>query len=119
VTLTLEKPDGSTVITVTDSSGGYTFVCLPPGDYIITEANPPGYPGDLSDYNETPDGDNDDSNTVPGYKLLSQSPLVRRTLVTTLLMCWRRSPRQLHPVVSHLVLSLEALLMRLASLFQT
>ncbi|KAI2514173.1 protein of unknown function DUF11 [Fragilaria crotonensis] len=69
VTLTLTKPDGSTVTTVTDSNGEYTFVGLPPGDYTLTETNPPGY-ADVSDYDETPDGDADDSNTVPDNKIV-------------------------------------------------
>jgi protocatechuate 3,4-dioxygenase beta subunit len=43
VVLTLTKPDGSTVTTVTDSNGEYTFVGLPPGNYTVTETNPPGY----------------------------------------------------------------------------
>ena len=57
VILTLTKPDGTTVTTVTDSNGEYTFVGLPPGEYTVTETDPPGYPGDLSDYDEDPDGD--------------------------------------------------------------
>ncbi|KAI2514321.1 protein of unknown function DUF11 [Fragilaria crotonensis] len=69
VTLTLTKPDGSTVTTVTDSNGEYTFVGLPPGNYTLTETNPPGY-SDVSDYDENPDGDADDGNTVPDNKIV-------------------------------------------------
>jgi hypothetical protein len=69
VTLTLTKPDGSTVTTVTDSNGEYTFVGLPPGNYTLTETNPPGF-SDVSDYDESPDGDADDTNTVPDNKIV-------------------------------------------------
>jgi uncharacterized surface anchored protein len=70
VTITLTKPDGTKVTTVTDSNGEYTFVGLPPGDYTLTEQNPPGYPDNLSDYDETPDGDSGDSNTTPDNKIV-------------------------------------------------
>jgi transketolase N-terminal domain/subunit len=72
VPLTLTKPDGSTVITITDKNSEYPFVGLPPRNYTLTARNPPGYPGDMSDYNKEPDGDVDDaSNTlVPDIKIV-------------------------------------------------
>jgi hypothetical protein len=70
VTIILTKPDGTTVTTVTDSSGGYTFVDLPPGDYTLKETNPPGFPDDVSDYDQSPDGDFGDSDTVPDNKIV-------------------------------------------------
>ncbi|QIH79280.1 YSIRK-type signal peptide-containing protein [Macrococcoides canis] len=43
VTVTLTKPDGTTVTTTTDSNGGYTFTDLPKGTYTVTFDTPPNY----------------------------------------------------------------------------
>ncbi|WP_245169315.1 SdrD B-like domain-containing protein, partial [Staphylococcus hyicus] len=43
VTVTLTKPDGSTVTTTTDASGKYVFSGLENGDYTITFTTPAGY----------------------------------------------------------------------------
>ena len=47
-------------MTATDSDGVYTFDGVPPGDYVLTEVNPDGYPADMSDGDSTPDGDEGD-----------------------------------------------------------
>jgi len=70
VILILTKPDGTTVTTLTDSNGEYSFSGLPPGDYTVEETNPNGYPGDLSDYDQSPDGDTGDSNTTTDNKIV-------------------------------------------------
>nr|WP_057510010.1 SdrD B-like domain-containing protein [Staphylococcus simulans] len=43
VTVTLTKPDGSTVTTVTDANGKYEFTGLENGDYTVDFATPEGY----------------------------------------------------------------------------
>ncbi|UEX90156.1 SdrD B-like domain-containing protein [Staphylococcus ratti] len=43
VTVTLTKPDGSTVTTTTDASGKYVFEGLENGDYTVTFSQPKGY----------------------------------------------------------------------------
>ncbi|MCE4958097.1 SdrD B-like domain-containing protein, partial [Macrococcoides caseolyticum] len=43
VTVTLEKPDGTTVTTTTDENGNYHFTDLPNGDYTVTFTPPTGY----------------------------------------------------------------------------
>ncbi|RXK17165.1 SdrD B-like domain-containing protein, partial [Macrococcus sp. DPC7161] len=45
VTVTLTKPDGSTVTTTTDANGNYVFTDLPNGDYTVTFGTPEGYNG--------------------------------------------------------------------------
>ncbi|MCE4958101.1 SdrD B-like domain-containing protein, partial [Macrococcoides caseolyticum] len=45
VTVTLTKPDGSTVTTTTDANGNYVFTDLPNGDYTVTFGTPDGYNG--------------------------------------------------------------------------
>ncbi|TDM38796.1 hypothetical protein ETI10_13370, partial [Macrococcoides goetzii] len=45
VTVTLTKPDGSTVTTTTDANGNYVFTDLPNGDYTVTFTTPAGYNG--------------------------------------------------------------------------
>ena len=54
----MQKPDGTVVATTTTgSNGAYTFPEVEPDTYVLVEKNPPGYPGDVSDYDSTPDGD--------------------------------------------------------------
>ncbi|RIN72698.1 YSIRK signal domain/LPXTG anchor domain surface protein, partial [Staphylococcus simulans] len=43
VTVTLTKPDGSTVTTVTDANGKYEFTGLENGDYTVDFTTPEGY----------------------------------------------------------------------------
>ncbi|KAI2514320.1 oxidoreductase [Fragilaria crotonensis] len=58
VTIQLQNPNGTIVATTTSgSSGAYTFPDVEPGPYVLVEKNPDGYPGDVSDYDTTPDGD--------------------------------------------------------------
>nr|WP_241426128.1 SdrD B-like domain-containing protein [Macrococcus armenti] len=45
VTVTLTKPDGTTVTTTTDANGNYIFTDLPNGDYVVTFETPDGYNG--------------------------------------------------------------------------
>nr|WP_277602986.1 SdrD B-like domain-containing protein [Macrococcus armenti] len=45
VTVTLTKPDGTTVTTTTDANGNYIFEDLPNGDYVVTFETPDGYNG--------------------------------------------------------------------------
>ncbi|MBQ5153749.1 hypothetical protein EGM85_10855, partial [Macrococcus caseolyticus] len=45
VTVTLTKPDGTTVTTTTDENGNYIFEDLEPGDYTVTFETPEGYNG--------------------------------------------------------------------------
>ncbi|MCG7421235.1 carboxypeptidase regulatory-like domain-containing protein, partial [Macrococcus epidermidis] len=44
-TVTLTKPDGTTVTTTTDENGNYIFENLEPGDYTVTFETPEGYNG--------------------------------------------------------------------------
>jgi protocatechuate 3,4-dioxygenase beta subunit len=58
---------GDTMVTFmfTDSiTGGYCFLNVMPGNYIVNEVQPDGY-GDESDMDETPDPDGDDSGEGP------------------------------------------------------
>jgi uncharacterized surface anchored protein len=58
VEIQLQKPGGSVVATtLTGSNGAYTFPEVEPDTYVLVEKNPPGYPGDVSDYDTKPDGD--------------------------------------------------------------
>ncbi|MDQ7116694.1 SdrD B-like domain-containing protein, partial [Staphylococcus simulans] len=47
VTVTLTKPDGSTVTTVTDANGKYVFTGLENGDYTVDFTAPEGYEATL------------------------------------------------------------------------
>ncbi|MDU0421571.1 SdrD B-like domain-containing protein, partial [Staphylococcus simulans] len=47
VTVTLTKPDGSTVTTVTDANGKYEFTGLENGDYTVDFTAPEGYEATL------------------------------------------------------------------------
>ena len=49
--------------TQTDGIGAYIFEEVEPGDYTVVEVNPDGYPSSLSDYDNSPDGDEGDSDT--------------------------------------------------------
>ena len=62
---------------MTDSNGEYTFIGLLPGNFTLSEtssaslSSPPwGDNGDVSDYDEDPDGDFGDKNTVLGNKIV-------------------------------------------------
>ncbi|KAI2494767.1 hypothetical protein MHU86_19762 [Fragilaria crotonensis] len=46
-----------------------SFVGLPPGNYTLTDNNPLGC-SDVSNYDETPDGDANYSNTAPDNKIV-------------------------------------------------
>ena len=49
VTITLQRPDGSIVATMTTAAdGSYTFPSVAPGDYIVIETQPAGY-GDAAE----------------------------------------------------------------------
>ena len=63
VTITLTYSDGKNITTVTGSDGSYQFTDLPPGNYTLTETNPPIFPDDVSDYDEIAD---DNNKTDPG-----------------------------------------------------
>ncbi|KAI2514176.1 protein of unknown function DUF11 [Fragilaria crotonensis] len=70
VTVVLKLPDGTVIDTVTTSpSGGYTFNNVDPGDYVVEETNPDGYPKDVSDGDDLPDGDVDDSDKNPDNQI--------------------------------------------------
>ncbi|RXK17221.1 SdrD B-like domain-containing protein, partial [Macrococcus sp. DPC7161] len=61
VTVTLTKPDGTTVTTTTDANGNYEFTDLPKGSYEVTFETPSGYvPTDG-------DGTDDTTNSDPKY----------------------------------------------------
>ena len=55
--------------TTTDSNGVYVFENLEPGDYTIVESNSPEYPGDLRDFDTSPDGDVADSDKTTDNKI--------------------------------------------------
>jgi len=64
VTITLKDANGVVVNTaVTDADGKYDFVGLPAGDYTVEQSQPSGF-GDVSDQDESPDGDAGDSDTT-------------------------------------------------------
>jgi uncharacterized surface anchored protein len=58
VTITLTYSDGKNITTFTGSDGSYEFTDLPPGNYTLTETNPPNFPDDVSDYDEIADDNN-------------------------------------------------------------
>ena len=64
VTITLKNAAGFTLATqVTDADGKYDFVDLVPGDYVVEQTQPADYI-DVSDRDESPDGDVGDSDTT-------------------------------------------------------
>ncbi len=64
VEITLQDSSGATVgSTTTAADGSYSFTDLAPGDYTVVETQPAGYTS-VSDKDEQPDGDPQDSNTV-------------------------------------------------------
>jgi hypothetical protein len=69
VLITLTDSNGNDVTTNTGANGGYSFGNLAPGNYTVTETNPPGYPGDKSDQDATNDGDEKDSDETVDNKI--------------------------------------------------
>ena len=64
VTITLKDANGAVVGTeVTDADGKYDFVGLPAGDYTVEQSQPANF-ADVSDQDESPDGDAGDSDTT-------------------------------------------------------
>jgi serine-aspartate repeat-containing protein C/D/E len=58
VEIQLQTPDRTVVATTTSGSDGtYTFPSVEPDSYVLVEKNPDGYPGGVSDYDTSPDGD--------------------------------------------------------------
>jgi hypothetical protein len=47
--------------TKTDANGKYEFAGLPPGNYVVKETNPLDFPIDVSDQDNSNDGDGGDS----------------------------------------------------------
>ena len=58
----LDSNGGVLETTMTDADGKYDFVGLPAGDYMIQQIQPTGF-ADVSDQDESPDGDAGDSDT--------------------------------------------------------
>ena len=71
----LELKSGSTVIksTLTGANGAYAFEEIPPGTYTVVETNPSSFPTNISDKDNSPDGDptdgKNDIDNVIGVKL--------------------------------------------------
>ena len=65
VTIALAYPNGTISTVVTGTDGSYEFIGLSPGNYTLTETNPPNYPDDVSDYDTTPDGTSDTGFSPP------------------------------------------------------
>ena len=64
ITITLRDAAGNIIDTaVTDAEGKYDFIDLPAGDYIVEQTQPALY-ADVSDFDESPDGDAGDGNTA-------------------------------------------------------
>jgi len=64
VTITLKDASGAIIDTdVTDTDGKYDFVGLPPGTYTLEQTQPANF-ADVSDQDESPDGDAGDSDTA-------------------------------------------------------
>ena len=68
LTVTLKRPDGSSLTTVTDANGNYRFCLLPPGTYTVT-VTPPA--GTTNSY----DLDGNKDNSVTAALLVGQSNL--------------------------------------------
>jgi hypothetical protein len=69
VFITLTDSNGNNVTTSTGTDGGYSFEKLLPGNYTVTETNPPDYPGDESDSDATNDGDEKDTDKSVDNKI--------------------------------------------------
>ena len=57
--------DSSSVVlrtTISDTNGNYLFAKVPPGNYQVVETNPEDYPSNVSDKDNSPDGDSGDNN---------------------------------------------------------
>lgn len=71
VTITLTKPDGSTVTTTTDMNGDYSFGKLTPGMYTVTETDPEGYTSVSDSDDNTSDTNDSDTNANTNDNMLT------------------------------------------------
>jgi SdrD B-like domain len=62
----LDDKDVVIATTMTNANGDYLFMDIPPGDYTVEETNPADDPTNISDDDETPDGDTADN--IAGIK---------------------------------------------------
>ncbi|NEQ73047.1 MAG: hypothetical protein F6K23_08130, partial [Okeania sp. SIO2C9] len=56
--------NGNPITTTTDNNGDYIFTDVEPGEYQVQEINSPDFPNDISDQDNSDDGDPTDSDTT-------------------------------------------------------